>query len=64
LQKSIHGLDNITAEGAEAFDGLMSIIEKLVENVADILYGQTKRQTLKEAKRYFKTYFFDSSIIG
>ena len=32
MQKSLHGLDNIIAEGAEAFDGLMSIIETLMKN--------------------------------
>ena len=57
MQKSLHGLDNITAEGAEAFDGLMSIIETLMENGADKHWAQTMREALKEAKRYLKTYF-------
>ena len=57
MQKSLHGLDNITAEGAEAFDGLMSIIETLMENGADKHWGQTVREALKEAKRYLKTDF-------
>ena len=51
MQKSLHGLDNITAEGAEAFDGLMSIIETLMENGADKHWAQTMREALKEAKR-------------
>ena len=57
MQKSLHGLDNITAEGAEAFDGLMSIIETLTNNGADKSWGQSMREALKEAKRYLKTDF-------
>ena len=57
MQKSLHGLYDITAEGAEAFDGLMSIIEMLMENGADKHWGQTMREALKEAKRYLKTDF-------
>ena len=57
MQKSLHGLDNITAEGAEAFDGLMSIIETLMENGADKHWAQTMREALKEAKKYLKTDF-------
>ena len=34
MQKSLHGLDNINAEGAEAFDNLHSMIETLMENGA------------------------------
>ena len=57
MQKSLHGLDNITAEGAEAFDNLHSLIETLMENGAGEHWAQKMGQALKEAKRYFKTDF-------
>lgn len=57
MQKSLHGLDNITAEGAEAFDNLHSMIEMLMENGAGEHWAQKMGQALKEAKRYFKTDF-------
>ncbi|KAL9976835.1 hypothetical protein ACROYT_G014170 [Oculina patagonica] len=57
MQKSLHGLDNITAEGTEAFDNLLSTIETLMENGADEHWAQKMGQAMKEAKRYFKTDF-------
>jgi len=45
------GLDNITAEGTEAFDGLMSIIETLMENGENKHWAQTMRETLKTVSR-------------
>ena len=47
----------ITAEGAEAFDNLHSMIETLMENGAGEHWAQKMGQALKEAKRYFKTDF-------
>ena len=57
MQKSLHSLDNITAEGTEAFDSLLSMIETFVENGGDAHWGQIIEQAMKEAKRYFKTDF-------
>ena len=57
MQKSLHGLDNITAEGSEAFDSLQKIVDTLVENGADEHWGKTMHQALKEAKRYLKMDF-------
>ena len=57
MQKSLHGLDNITAEGGEAFDSLLSVIEMLMDNVEEEHWGQTMQQAMKEAKRYLKTDF-------
>ena len=55
MQRSLHGLDNITAEGTEAFDNLHAIINTLVENGAEGHWAETMRRDLKEAKRYLKT---------
>ena len=57
MQKSLHGLDNITADGTEAFNSLLSMIETLVENSGEEHWGQIIKQAMKEAKRYFKTNF-------
>ena len=46
MQKSLHGLDNITTEGAEAFDGLLSIIETLMKNGAVKHWGLAMREAL------------------
>ena len=55
MQRSLHGLDNITAEGTEAFDNLRAIVNTLVENGAGEHWAEIMRRDLKEAKRYLKT---------
>ena len=57
MQKSLYGLDNITAEGGEAFNSLLCVIEMLMDNVEEEHWGQTMQQAMKEAKRYLKTDF-------
>ena len=52
MQKSLHGLDNVTAEGAEAFDKVLSILEKISENGIDVTSTQ---KLFKDGKRYLKT---------
>ena len=57
MQKSLQGLDNVTAEGTEAIDNLTKMIESLVENGAEEGWGKTTECKVKEVKRYFKTDF-------
>ena len=57
MQKSLQGLDNVTAEGTEAIDNLTKMIETLVENGAEEGWGKTTEFKVKEVKRYFKTDF-------
>ncbi|XP_015755039.1 PREDICTED: uncharacterized protein LOC107334603 [Acropora digitifera] len=57
MQKSLQGLDNVTAEGTEAIDNLTKMIETLVENGAEEGWGKTTECKVKEVKRYFKTDF-------
>ena len=58
MQKSLQGLDNITAEGTEGVDNLIKIVDNLVENGgADEKWGKTIQREIKEIKRYFKTDF-------
>ncbi|KAK3735536.1 hypothetical protein QZH41_005013 [Actinostola sp. cb2023] len=40
MQKSLKGLDNVTAEGTGAFDSISRMVETLVENGADRIMGQ------------------------
>ena len=53
MQRSLHELDNITAEGTEAFDNLRAIVNTLVENGAGEHWAEIMRRDLKEAKRCF-----------
>ena len=55
MQRSLYGLDNITAEGTEAFDNLRAIIDTSVKNGVEEHWAETMRRDLKEAKRYLKT---------
>ena len=54
MQRSLYGLDNITAEGTEVFDNPRAIIETLVENGKEQHWAETMRRDLKEAKRIFE----------
>jgi len=57
MQKSLHWLDNVTAEGTEEFDSVLTIIETLLENGVDEQWVQATQQAIKEGKRYLKTDF-------
>ena len=58
MQKSLQGLDNITAEGGtQSIDSLVKIVEYLVENAVDETWGKRIQHKIKEVKRYFKTDF-------
>ena len=56
-QKSLQGLDNTSAEGCEAVDNLIKIIQSLVETGAEEWWGKTAEKEIREAKRYLKTDF-------
>jgi len=54
-RKSLKGLDNISASGAEGFDALHKIVDELEQSGAPQEWCQTTRKKLKEGKRYLKT---------
>ena len=54
MQRSLQGLDNTTAEGAEAFDQAMSMLERLADHGIDVTATQ---RMLKAGKRYLKNDF-------
>ena len=52
MQKSLHGLDNVTPKGTEAFDNISAIVESLAEHGISTASTQ---MLLKDGKRYLKT---------
>ena len=57
MQTSLQGLDNLTAEGTEAFDNMMKTIDTLVDNGAGEKWGKDAQSKLREGKRYLKAGF-------
>lgn len=54
-RKSLQGLDNISASGADGFDTLHKIVEELEKSGSTQEWCDTIRRKLKEGKRYLKT---------
>ena len=54
MQKSLQGLDNTTAEGANAFDHLFSMLEDLADQGIRVT---APHKLLKDGKRYLKNDF-------
>lgn len=57
MQKSLQGLDNFTAAGAQAFQNLEGVVHTLEENGSRREWAEAKIKALREAKRYLKTDF-------
>ena len=55
VRKSLHGLDYIAAEGAKAFDDLISILEMLGDKGASREMISSCEEALKTGKQYIKT---------
>lgn len=54
MQKSLQGLDNITAEGSDAFDQVLSMLESLADQGINVIATQ---KVLKDGKRCLKNDF-------
>ena len=54
-RKSLQGLDNIAASGADGFEILLKIVDDLEQCGSDPSWCETTRTNLREAKRYLKT---------
>ena len=50
VRKSLQGLDYFTANGAKAFDDLLSIAEKIGDRIRDRQWVERCEQALKEGK--------------
>ena len=54
-RKSLQGLDYFSASGAEAFDELQKVVDKLVDECGkSVTWGKDVNDKLKNAKRYLK----------
>ncbi|CAH3166930.1 unnamed protein product [Porites lobata] len=58
-QKSLKGLDNTAADGAEGFEALYEIVDQLEEVGADKEWSSQTRKRLKDSKLYLKTTYRD-----
>ena len=54
VRKSLQGLDYFAADGAQAFDTLISVVRQLSEFGADSNWEATTIDSLKTAKMYLK----------
>ena len=55
LKYALHGLDNVAADGATAFDSLLKITDELQNAGADPDWCAGIKEKLNQAKRYLKT---------
>ncbi|XP_078349911.1 uncharacterized protein LOC144634762 isoform X2 [Oculina patagonica] len=53
-KKSLAGLDNVTSEGASAFENLEEIVQKMASLGASLQWVDDVKQRLRTAKRYLK----------
>ena len=54
-RNSLQGLDNLTAQGAKAFEDLEGVVEEIGEKCGKgSLWVKEKKEQLKSAKRYLK----------
>ena len=58
-RKSLKGLDNTAADGAEGFEALYEIVDQLEEVGADKEWSSQTRKRLKDSKLYLKTTYRD-----
>ena len=54
MQRSLQGVDSTTAQGAEVFDRVLSMLERLVDQSINVIATQ---KVLKDGKRYLKNDF-------
>ena len=54
-RKSLQGLDYISSAGAEAFETLESVVDRLKENMElDVTWVRQQKESLKSGERYLK----------
>lgn len=54
VRKSLQGLDSFAADGSKAFDELLCILDKLVDQGVDCIRVQSLKTKLKEGRNYLK----------
>ena len=54
VRKSLQGLDNFSAQGAEAFDELDKLVDKLADCGRMQVWAREIKQQLRSSKQYLK----------
>lgn len=54
-RKSLQGLDYISAAGAQAFEDLINVTERLEDHLMGMTWAREQRERLVSAKRYLKS---------
>ena len=57
VRKSLQGLDYISSAGAEAFDDLCDVVQRLGNSFMGMSWAKEQSERLRAAKRYLKRYF-------
>ena len=57
VRKSLQGLDYISSAGAEAFDDLCDVVQRLGDSFMGMSWAKEKSERLRAAKRYLKSDF-------
>lgn len=55
VRKSFQGLDNFSSQGAEAFDDLDKVVDKLVDCGKTEVWAREMKQQLRSSKQYLKS---------
>ena len=54
-RKSLQGLDYISSAGAQAFEDLINVVERLGDHLMGMTWAKEQRERLMSAKRYLKS---------
>lgn len=57
MQKSLAGLDNTSADGSDAIDSVVEMVDVLCAHGAQSEWGSEAKKAIKASKRYLKTEF-------
>ena len=52
VRKSFQGLENVSAQGSNAFDDLCETVDRIAERMKSQAWAKETKQTLRDAKQY------------
>ena len=64
VRKSLQGLDYISSAGAEAFDDLCDVVQRLGDSFMGMSWAKEQSERLRAATRYLKSDFKVRSSLG
>lgn len=56
-RKSLQGLDYISSAGAQGFEDLINVAERLGDHLMGLVWAKQQKESLMSAKRYLKSDF-------